>query len=84
MAIEVILPRMSENIPEALIEEWLKQVGDYVSKGEVLLKIEVEKASIEIETEHSGYILEISAKVGDIVEWGSTIAVLGEETEKTK
>lgn len=76
MAIEVKLKAMSENVSEALIEEWLKKVGDYVEKGEILLKIEVDKASIEVEAEQSGRLLEISAREGDIVEWGHTIAIL--------
>ena len=78
MAIEITLPRMSENVTEALIEEWLKKTGDIIKKGEVLLKIEVDKASVEIEAEHTGKILEILAKEGDTVEWGNVIAVLEE------
>ena len=80
MAIEIKLPKMSENADEALIEEWQKKVGDHIEKGDVLVKVEVDKAMVDIEAEHSGYLLEIRANTGDTARWGDTIAVVGDKS----
>jgi 2-oxoglutarate dehydrogenase E2 component (dihydrolipoamide succinyltransferase) len=48
---------------DAMIVEWVKQVGDAVAKGEVLLRIETEKVVEELEAPESGVLAEILVPV---------------------
>ena len=42
MSNKVIMPKMGESIVEGTIIEWKKNVGDFVSKDEILLEISIE------------------------------------------
>src|SRR5262245_40177037 len=55
---------------------WLKAVGEAVAKGEPLMEIETDKATVEIEAPAAGVLANVSAQAGDVVPVGQTIAVL--------
>ena len=55
---------------------WLKKEGDPVKKGEMLLEVETDKAVVEIEAQADGVLGGVTAKVGDVVPVGQTIAWL--------
>ena len=54
--------------------KWLKTDGQTVTKGEPLMEIETDKATVEIEAAASGILTQVSAKPGDEVPVGQTIA----------
>jgi len=56
--------------------KWLKAEGQSVSKGEPLMEIETDKATVEIEAPSSGILTQVVAKPGDEVPVGQTIALL--------
>jgi len=56
MATPILMPKMSFVVDEATILEWLKQPGDEVTKGEPLLEVESEKATVEIESPGTGIL----------------------------
>ncbi len=53
---------------------WRKQEGESVSKGEVLLEIETDKAVVEIEALADGVLAGVKAAPGDEIPVGQTIA----------
>ena len=55
---------------------WRKKEGDRVSKGEMLLEVETDKAVVEVEAQSDGILAGVTAKVGDVVPVGQTIAWL--------
>src|SRR5688572_13711411 len=55
---------------------WLKKEGEPVKKGEMLLEVETDKAVVEIEAQADGVLGGVTAKVGDVVPVGQTIAWL--------
>jgi pyruvate dehydrogenase E2 component (dihydrolipoamide acetyltransferase) len=63
------------------IVRWLKSVGDPVEKGEPLYELDTEKVTQEVEADAGGVLLAVLADVGDEVEVGRTIAVIGEPGE---
>ena len=82
MAVAIIFPKLDEAMRSGKIVRWLKNEGDRVEKGEVILEIESEKTAFEIEAETSGTLSKIMAKDGDEVPVGTTIAFIlqpGEE-----
>jgi pyruvate dehydrogenase E2 component (dihydrolipoamide acetyltransferase) len=56
--------------------KWLKAEGQSVTKGEPLMEIETDKATVEIEAAASGILTRISAKPGEEVPVGQTIALI--------
>jgi pyruvate dehydrogenase E2 component (dihydrolipoamide acetyltransferase) len=66
--------------------QWLKNAGDQVTKGEPLMEIETDKATVEIEASASGVLANVTAQSGDVIPVGQRIAVIlapGEEAQKT-
>ncbi|OFW04033.1 MAG: hypothetical protein A3I61_05670 [Acidobacteria bacterium RIFCSPLOWO2_02_FULL_68_18] len=60
---------------------WLKQEGEPVRKGEMLLEVETDKAVVEVEAAGDGILAAVTAKPGDVIPVGHTIAWLLEPGE---
>src|SRR5262249_30008473 len=56
--------------------QWLKSAGDSVTKGEPLMEIETDKATVEIEWRASGILSDITAQPGDVIPVGQRIALI--------
>jgi len=83
MANEIIMPKFGQTVEDAEIVKWHKKVGDKVAKGDVILEIQTDKATLEVESFHEGTVLKIFAKDGDTVPVMSVIGYIGKEGEKT-
>jgi len=71
---------MSPTMTEGGIASWKKKEGDSFSTGEVLLEIETDKATIDVEATDDGILAKIIAQDGaKNVQVGSAIAIVGEE-----
>jgi pyruvate dehydrogenase E2 component (dihydrolipoamide acetyltransferase) len=77
VAVEIVMPRLSDAMEEGTIVGWLVSVGDTVHEGAPLVEVETDKATVVYESEHEGTILELSADVGASVAVGALIAVIG-------
>jgi pyruvate dehydrogenase E2 component (dihydrolipoamide acetyltransferase) len=82
MAVAVIFPKLDEAMKSGKIVRWLKNEGDQVEKGEIILEIESEKTSFELEAEASGILSKVIAQAGDEVPIGTTIAYILQPGEK--
>ncbi len=58
------------------IVSWLKKEGDAVSKGDILLEVETDKAVVEVEATADGVLAGVKSREGDVVPVGQTIAWL--------
>lgn len=83
MAEIIRMPRLSDTMEEGNIVGWLKKVGDKVSPGDILAEVETDKATMELESFHEGYLLYISVKEGP-VPVNDILAVIGEKDEDYK
>ena len=79
MAIEIVMPKLSDTMEEGKVLHWLKKEGDFVNKGEVIAEVETDKADMDLEVFSSGILTKILYKEGDTVPVGTVIAVLGGE-----
>lgn len=75
MRVEVAMPRLGEE-DEARIVSWIKQVGDEISRGDVIAEIETDKATLDVEALQSGTLVEIVHEAGAEVAVGAPIAYL--------
>ena len=74
MIIDVIMPKMGESITEGTILEWYKEVGEAINKDETLLEIGTDKVDSEIPSPCTGTVIEILAKLNDVIDIGEVIA----------
>jgi pyruvate dehydrogenase E2 component (dihydrolipoamide acetyltransferase) len=76
MAISVVMPALEMAQETGKLVSWKKKEGEQVKKGEMLLEVETDKAVVEIEAGGDGVLSGVTAKVGDVVPVGQTIAWL--------
>jgi pyruvate dehydrogenase E2 component (dihydrolipoamide acetyltransferase) len=71
---EIAMPRLSDQMEEATVIKWLKQPGDQVARGEPLVEVETDKATMVYEAEFDGVLDEIVVDEGSTAALGATIA----------
>jgi hypothetical protein len=81
---EVVLPKSSLTMTEAVIIEWLVGLGQRVATGDVLLSIETNKASQEIEAPVSGVVTSILKLAGKTVLAGEVICLNAEDSGQSR
>ena len=72
------MPRLSDSMEEGTIVRWLKRDGDEVARGEDLVEIETDKATMAYESDTAG-TLQITAQEGATLPVGAKIAVIGDD-----
>lgn len=83
MSHDVKVPASGESITSANVARWHKNNGDAVSKGEILVTLETDKVSNELEADVDG-ILEIIIHEGEEVDIGTIIARIKESAAPDK
>jgi pyruvate dehydrogenase E2 component (dihydrolipoamide acetyltransferase) len=76
VAKDVIMPALGMAQETGTLIQWLKSAGDSVVKGEPLMEVETDKATVEIEAPASGILSSVIAQPGDVVPVGQRIAVI--------
>jgi len=73
--VELTVPAAGESITSANVAKWRKNDGEQVTKGEVLVTLETDKVSNELEAPVSG-VLKIISPEGEEVSIGAVIATI--------
>ncbi|MGI6705852.1 MAG: dihydrolipoamide acetyltransferase family protein [Clostridia bacterium] len=79
MLIEIRMPNLGTTNDEVKIIQWFKQEGEEVKRGEPLLEVETDKATMEVESFATGYLKKIVAHPDDEVASGEIIAYIGDQ-----
>jgi pyruvate dehydrogenase E2 component (dihydrolipoamide acetyltransferase) len=82
MAEKITMPKLGFDMAEGTLVRWVIQEGGEVAKGAILAEIETDKATVEVESTHSGVLHKHLVKEGDIVPVGDPIAIIGEAGEE--
>ena len=77
MATEVLMPKLGLTMTEGTIDEWKKNVGDTVKKGEILFSVETDKLTNDVEAEADGVLLKILVPAGETVACKTLVGWLG-------
>jgi pyruvate dehydrogenase E2 component (dihydrolipoamide acetyltransferase) len=72
------LPDLGEGLHEAEIREVLVSVGDTVTEGETVLRVETDKATVDVPSPYDGTVQEIKAQAGDVVAVGAPLIIIGD------
>jgi pyruvate dehydrogenase E2 component (dihydrolipoamide acetyltransferase) len=76
MAVSVVMPALEMAQESGKLVSWLKNEGEQIRKGEMLLEVETDKAVVEVEASSDGILAGITAQPGDVIPVGHTIAWL--------
>jgi pyruvate/2-oxoglutarate dehydrogenase complex dihydrolipoamide acyltransferase (E2) component len=76
MKVKMKMPDLSANEAEIKVVKWLIMPGQSVKRGQPLLEVETDKATVEVECIISGVLVETSAAVEQKVAVGDIIAVI--------
>lgn len=79
---KVIMPMLGETMNEGIIAKWKKQEGEKIEKGEILLEVTTDKATLEVESLASGILRKIVAQEGSTIPVLQTIAWIGAANEQ--
>ncbi|MBK7215794.1 MAG: 2-oxo acid dehydrogenase subunit E2 [Candidatus Promineofilum sp.] len=81
MADYIVMPKLGFDMREGVLNNWLKQVGDTVNRGDVVAEIESDKATLELEAQVAGVLLHTLHGPGDVVPVGANLAIVGQAGE---
>ena len=70
------MPKFEETSDSATIVKWLKQPGQAIAKGEVLVEVETEKFTHPIECPIAATVVELLIAEGEEVDVGVLLATL--------
>lgn len=75
------MPALGMAQDTGILVRWLKREGEPVAKGDLIMEIETDKATVEIEAPAAGILGGIRAREGDVVPVGETVAWILEPGE---
>ena len=73
---ELTMPKLSDSMADAVILRWLKSAGEAFARGEGLIEVETDKATVIYEAEWDGTLDSILVPEGSTVAVGEPIATL--------
>ena len=73
---ELTMPKLSDSMADAVILKWLKAAGETFARGDGLIEVETDKATVVYEAEWDGTLDTILAPEGATVGVGEPIATL--------
>ena len=81
MAHEIIMPALGMAQETGRLVAWLKNEGDAVKKGDPLMEVETDKSTMEVEAQHDGFLVNVSAFENTDVPVGEVVALIVENLE---
>jgi pyruvate dehydrogenase E2 component (dihydrolipoyllysine-residue acetyltransferase) len=73
---ELTMPKLSDSMADAVIVRWLKAPGESFARGEALIEVETDKATVVYEAESDGKLDSILVPEGSAAAVGDPIATL--------
>ena len=67
MVEDVKVPLLPESVSDAVVSKWHKNVGDFVSEGEIIAELETDKIMLEVPSMFSGKLTQILKQSGSHV-----------------
>ncbi|MBU0609310.1 MAG: 2-oxo acid dehydrogenase subunit E2 [Armatimonadetes bacterium] len=76
MPTPVYMPKFEMSQETGTVMAWLKAEGEFVKKGEPLLEVETDKATMEVEAPATGILAAVTASPGQVVPIATPIAYI--------
>lgn len=78
---ELFMPALSSTMESGKIDEYYKEVGDEISAGDIVMAVESDKASMDVESFDSGILAHIVVDAGESANVGEAVAYLAKTKE---
>ncbi|MBC7464082.1 MAG: biotin attachment protein [Actinobacteria bacterium] len=75
MRTTINMPRVGDTVDEVYLVTWKKSVGEKIAKGESLMEVETDKATVEVPSPIDGTIVELLFAEGDEIKTGEPIVI---------
>ncbi|PWJ43199.1 biotin/lipoyl-containing protein [Sediminitomix flava] len=75
------MPKMSDKMEFGVVSKWCVRLGDYINSGDVLVEVETDKATMELESYEDGKVLYLSVREGEKVDVNGVLVIIGNEGE---
>ncbi|OPZ07748.1 MAG: Dihydrolipoyllysine-residue acetyltransferase component of pyruvate dehydrogenase complex [candidate division BRC1 bacterium ADurb.BinA292] len=79
--IRITMPQAGQTMEDGTVVRWLKREGDAVAPGDVLLEIETDKSTLEVESVAGGTLRRILAPEGTTLPVHAPLAIVGDPNE---
>lgn len=76
MKLTVKVPKLGLTTEQVTVSEWVKAPGSDIAKGEIIVVVEADKATVDIEAPMNGRLLEQLAEAGAELAVGDPLALL--------
>jgi pyruvate/2-oxoglutarate dehydrogenase complex dihydrolipoamide acyltransferase (E2) component len=76
MRFEMKMPDVATNDSPIRIVRWIAVPGQTVRRGEPLVEMETDKATVEVESVRDGVLVQVLIEAGNTASTGDVIAVL--------
>lgn len=84
MASEFLMPQLGLTMTEGTVNKWFKAVGEAVTVGELLVEVETDKITNQLESTLDGVVLEILVQEGAIAPVQAALVLIGKLGEKVE
>src|SRR5690349_9749657 len=78
----VVLPQVELNMESVTVLEWLVQIGDHVKAGQNLLRVETQKAVVEVPSSDDGFVRKKCVEVGETVSEKGLLSILTDNPDE--
>ena len=78
----VKMPQLSDTMTEGVLVSWDKEIGDKVSRGDIVAQVETDKAIMEVEVFREGYLSGPIAETDSTIPVGEPIAYLVDSADQ--
>ena len=82
MITKVIMPKLGMVMKEGLVVLWHVEEGDRIEAGKLLLEIESDKVTTEIEAPASGMVRKIIVRADEIVPCGTVVGIIADTEDE--
>ncbi len=75
---DYLMPKLGHVQEVGTVVEWRKRPGDAIKKGEILIVVETEKTTVEVEATFNGILQTVLTPAGETAPVGAPIATYRE------
>ncbi|NOX27399.1 MAG: FAD-dependent oxidoreductase [Gammaproteobacteria bacterium] len=74
----ITMPQLSDTMTEGVVVSWEKELGEQVSRGDIVATVETDKAIMDVEVFKDGYLSGPIAEIDSVIAVGEAMAYLVE------
>ena len=78
MSEPITMPALSDTMNSGRLVKWVKKLGDAIKKGDTIAEVETDKAVMEVEAFHDGYLAGPLAPEGTEMPVGKVIGYIAD------